>query len=133
MKFIAYILGALAIVAALHYSGLLDKTVLTHPFWRQSATLYGSLIGAGLAAAMFWAGWHKPRLGRALGVLAGGIFLVAVVVTLYAARVFIDSADFEATAANLWYIGAYTVFASGVVWIASLLAAVNNRGNSADR
>jgi len=133
MKYIAFILGALAIVAGLHFSGLLDKTILTHPFWRENVTLYGSLIGAVLASLMFWIGWHKPRLGRAIGVLSGGILLISLGVTLYAAKVFIDSADFEALAANVWHKGAYTVFASAVVWFASLLAAAKNIGKSADR
>lgn len=133
MRFIIYILGALAIVATLHYSELLNKTILTHPFWRQNATLYGSLIGAFCAGVMFWVGWHKPRLGRAIGVLSGGVFLISLAATLYAAKVFIDSEVFEATAGNIWHKGAYTVFASGVIWFASLLAAAKNMGKSKDR
>ena len=132
MRNIAYIAGALAIVAGLHFSGLLDKTVLTHPFWRQKVTLYGSLIGAGLAGGMFWVGWHKARLGRAIGVAFGGVFLISLAVTLYAAKVFIDSEVFEATAGSVWYFGAYTVFASAVVWFSSLLAFAKNIGKTAN-
>ena len=133
MKNLFYILGALAVVAALHYAGLLDKTNLTHPFWRRNATLFGSLTGAFLAGGMFWVGWHKPRLGRAIGVVFGGIFLIALPITLYAAKVFIDSADFERLAGNIWHKGAYTVFAAGVVWLASLFAAVKKLGKQVDQ
>lgn len=132
MKYIWSILGALAIIAGLHIAGLLAMINLVHPFWAQNATLYGSLIGALLSALVFWIGWHKPRLGRSLAVLAGVVFVVALGVTLYAAKAFIEAADFERMAANIWHKGAYTVFASAVICLSALLAKAINMGKAAD-
>lgn len=128
---IFYIIASLATIAALHFSGLLARFNLTHPIWRDNATLYGSLVGAGLAGLVFWACAAKPRLGRWLERLVMLGFMVAVPVTLISAKIFIDSADYNAWAIFLWHKGSYTVFITFVPSMAALLAKLRIIGSPA--
>jgi len=131
MKNAAYIAISLAVVAALHVSGVLNGTHLTHPVWRQNATLYGSLGGAVLAFAMCWACAAKPRLGRWLRWLVMLGFLVAVAVSLLNARAFILAEDFDPVAVNLWHKRSYAVFALFVPAFVALLAKLRIIGKGA--
>jgi hypothetical protein len=122
MKNILYIVLSLAIVAGLHYSGVLNGTSITHPVWRDNATLYGSLGGAVLSAGLFWICAAKPRLGRWLEWLVMLGLVAAVAITLLNARAFIRAEDFDPVAIDLWHKGSYAVFALLVPGLAALLA-----------
>jgi len=122
MKNIPYIALSLAVVAGLDFSGVLAGFNLTHPVWRDNATLYGSLGGALLSAMLFWACAAKPRLGRLLERLVMLGFVAAVAVTLLNARAFINAAEFDPMAINLWHKGSYGVFITFVPALAALLA-----------
>jgi len=122
MKNTLYIALSLAAVAALHFSGALGGFNLTHPVWRDNATLYGSLAGALLSALLFWACAAKPRLGRWLERLVMLGFVAALSVTLLNAQAFINAAEFDPMAINLWHKGSYAVFITFVPALAALLA-----------
>jgi len=112
VKSIAYGLFALALVAVLHISGLLAAVDLTHPIWRNNATLYGSLIGVAISLLLFWVERLKPRLGRMLGWTIGVVFIIALAATLTSAKIFIDAAAYDPAAVQIWHKGSYTVFAT---------------------
>ncbi|HIP23595.1 MAG TPA: hypothetical protein EYG79_08405 [Rhodobacteraceae bacterium] len=131
MNRILFIFASLAAVAALHFSGLLTRVNLTHPVWRENATLYGSLAGAGLSALVFWACAAKPRLGRWLERLVMLGFIIALPVTLISAKIFIDAAEYNALAVQLWHKGSYTVFITFVPSLAALLAKLRIIGSPA--
>ena len=131
MKNIIYIALSLAVVTALHFSGILDRIQLTHPIWRDNATLYGSLGGAVLSALLFWACAAKPRLGRWLERLLMLGFAVAVAVTLLNARAFINAEVFIPMAINLWHKGSYAVFVTFVPALAALLSKLRIIGSRA--
>ncbi|NOR61143.1 MAG: hypothetical protein GQ535_01445 [Rhodobacteraceae bacterium] len=131
MKNIVYIGVSLAVVAALHFSGVLTSFTLTHPIWRDNATLFGSLGGAVLSGLIFWACAVKPRLGRWLERLVIVSFLIILPVSMYYARVFIDSADYERMAVQIWHKGSYTVFVTFVASLSVLLAKLRIIGSSA--
>ena len=122
MKNVIYIALSLAVVAALHFLGALNGFNLTHPVWRDNATLYGSLGGAILSAGLFWACTTKPRLGRWLERLVMLGLVMAVAVTLLNARAFIMAEDFNPVAVDLWHKGSYAVFVLFVPSLAALLA-----------
>ncbi len=122
MKNGIYILLSLAAVAALHFSGVLKGLTLTHPIWRDNATLYGSLAGALLSALLFWACAAKPRLGRGLEWLVMLGFLGVLGMTLVNANTFIMAENFDPVAIELWHKGSYGVFALFVPSLAALLA-----------
>lgn len=128
-----YILVSLAVVAALHFSGVMGDLNITHPIWQINATLYGSLGGAALSALVFWVCAAKPRLGRGLQWLVMLGFVAALAVTLLSARAFISAEEFDPVALGLWRIGSYAVFASFVAALAALLAKQRIIGSRAAR
>lgn len=131
MKNIIYIIASLLVVAILHFSGMLNA--VTHPIWQGNATLYGSLAGAILSALLFWACATKPRLGRVLERTVIFGFWLALAVTLYNARIFINAAEFDPVAINLWHKGSYAVFITFIPALAALLAKLRIIGNRAAR
>jgi hypothetical protein len=133
MKNAIYIAFSLAVVAGLHFSGALSGFNLTHPVWRDNATLFGSLGGAVLSALLFWACAAKPRLGRWLEGLVLLAFFGALAVTLLSARSFINAAEFDPVAINLWHKGSYAVFATFVPSVAMRLAKLRIIGSRAGR
>lgn len=133
MKNAVYIALSLTVVAALHFSGALAGFNLTHPVWRDNATLYGSFGGAVLSAFLFWVCAAKPRLGRWLEGLVMLGFAGATALTLLSARTFINAADFDPVAIGLWHKGSYAVFATFVPGLAALLAKLRIIGSRAGR
>ncbi len=122
MKSALSIILSLSVVAVFHFSGVLESFNLTHPIWRSNATLYGSLAGAGLSALIFWACAAKPRLGRWLERLVMLGFVGVLVATLLSAKTFIDAAEYNRIAVQLWHKGSYIVFITFVAGLAALLA-----------
>lgn len=104
---------ALALLALAQMTGLIRALDLAHPFWALKATLIGAGIGGLLAAGLFW----LDR--RALSAIAAIGFLVALITTWRAARIFIDSADYEPLAGKVWFLG-YHVTAALFVAVAAL-------------
>ena len=133
VRHVFFILFALAVVAGLYYSGLLASINLLHPFWGFNATLFGSLLGVAVGGLLLWVKAHIPGVAPALRLGSSLIFLVALGVSLYAARVFIESPDFEPLAANIWHKGAYIVFASFVASLLLWLANSRIIGSASDR
>jgi len=122
MNRIFFICASLATVAALHFSGVLSNINLTHPIWRGNATLFGSLGGALLSALIFWACAAKPRLGRWFERFLMLGFIIALPTALISAKVFIDAAEYNRLAVNLWHKSSYAVFITFVPSMAALLA-----------
>ncbi len=131
MSRILFIFASLAAVAGLHYSGLLARVNLTHPIWRENAALYGGLAGAALSALVFWSSAAKPRLGRWLERLVMLGFIAALAVSLISAKIFIEAAEYNALAVQLWHKGSYAVFISFVPSLAALLAKLRIIGSPA--
>ncbi len=122
MKNAIYSALSLAVVAGLHFSGALGGFNLTHPVWRDNATLFGSLGGALLSALLFWACAAKPRLGRGLEWLVMLGFLGVLALTLVNANTFIMAENFDPVAIARWHKGSYGVFALFVPSLAAMLA-----------
>lgn len=131
MKNILYIAAGHVAVAALHFSGILSAINLTHPIWRNNATLYGSLTGAVLSAFLFWACAAKPRLGRWLERLVMLAFVIILPVTLISAKTFIDAEAYNAVAVNIWHKGSYAVFITFIPAMAALLSKLRIIGSPA--
>lgn len=73
--------------------------------WYGKATLIGGAIGIIITLGAQWLGNKNPVMKKWLPILLTFDFLMALGVTYYFARIFIDSADFEPTAGYVWYIG----------------------------
>ena len=116
------LLAGLVVLAALHVTGSIQTWDLSHPFWHLRATLTGAGAAVILTLGLFWTGARWPRI--ATGLTAGLVIAlpVAAYVTWRAARTFIDSADFEPAAGQVWFMG-YHVTAALIVICTALVTA----------
>lgn len=121
-KLLPSLLG-LAMLALLVIVGLFSATELAHPFWQTRAALTGGLAGAVLAFTLTWLSETRPGLARTLGAALGLALSVAIFVTWRAARTFIDSADYEPMAGQVWFLG-FHVMAALIVALVAMLAVV---------
>jgi len=121
MKYLLYILAALALLAMFSFSGLLARYNLTHPFWNTNATIFGGLIGAAIAAILFWLGAKKPKFAGygMMGIIL--IFIVSLIITVYYANIFVNAEEFESLALRVWHIGSYGAIATYVTLVAVYL------------
>ncbi len=121
MRNILYVIGSLLVIAALHFSGILNDYNLTHPVWRENATRFGSLIGIGIAFLLFWLTAKKPALAKNLVRFTIFMFVVSLAATLYFSYTFINATEFNPMAAQIWHKGSYAVFATFAPSFAFLL------------
>ncbi len=115
------LLAGLVGLAALHVTGLIQAWDLSHPFWHLRATLTGAAGAVVVGLAVFWITGRWPRLGTGLTILLVVALPVAAYVTWRAARVFIDSADFEPAAGQVWFMGYHATAALIVLTVAVLV------------
>ena len=69
-----------------------------------------------------------PGLSRVLKLLMWIGFPVALITTLYAARTFINSADYEPLAGKIWFFGYHATVAFFVALVATVLPRLMKRG-----
>ncbi len=87
----------------------------------------GAAIGLALTVAICWIGAHAPGPTRAVKLLMFIAFPVALIVTLYAARTFINSADYEPLAGKIWFFGYQATVALFVALVATILPKLMKR------
>jgi len=105
MRIILSCLVGLAVLAVLALSGAMTATDLAHPFWLMSASQASGAGGVVLAAGLLWLQGSRAGLAKVLGWAALVLLPLSALVTWRAARVFIDSADFQPLAGKLWFLG----------------------------
>lgn len=115
---------ALGLVFILHLSGVIKSQNLSHPFWHVQATMIGAGIGVVLTVGLCWLGGVAPGAATILRRLAVLGLPVALAVTWYAARYFINSADYEPLAGKVWYLGYHLSVALFVAVLATYLARI---------
>lgn len=116
-------LSGAAVLAFLVLTGLLSAAQLTHPFWQTRASLTGGVVGVMLGGGLLWMTDSKPALARTMAWSMGMALAVVVFITWRAARTFITSAEFEAAAGELWYLGYHLVAAFLVALVAMVVVA----------
>lgn len=109
---------AVGLMALLHVAGTMQALNLSHPFWHAKATLIGTGAGLVLTVGLCWLGGVAPGPARMLEVLSLIALPVALAVTWYAARIFINSADYEPFAGKVWFLGYHALVALLVVAVA---------------
>ena len=112
-NFISIIVAA-ALLAVLAFSGALQNYSFTHPAWHNNGVIFGTLIGAVVAAVIYWLESRKPVSGRNLKLLAGLVFIVCLVAVKTYSGIFINSANYEPLAADMWHKTSYGVIATFV-------------------
>ncbi len=122
MRILFACLSGVAVLAVLVLSGLMAMAELTHPFWQTRASLTGGMVGAMLGGGLLWVAGGKPTLARTMAWSMGMSLAVVLFITWRAARIFITSADFEAAAGQLWFLGYHLVAATLVALIALIVA-----------
>ena len=116
--------AALGLVFVLHLSGVIKAQNLSHPFWHVKATMIGAGVGVVLTVGLCWLGSAAPGAAKLLRRLAVIGLPVALGVTWYAARYFINSDDYEPVAGKFWYFGYHVSVALFVAVVATYLARV---------
>ena len=119
-------LAGAVILGLLVLSGAMAAADLAHPFWQGRATLAGGGAGMVIAALAAWPAGRRGRLLRGLRVTALIALVVALLVTWRAARVFIDSADYQPLAGTVWFFGYHALAALIVIAVALAVAGVRN-------
>lgn len=108
MKKIMPLIGAIISLIIVYYSGLIQTYHLANLGWFTNATLLGGGIGIGLAILLQWYKGIKSRKAISLEFTLAALFIIAVGVTWYAGKIFIDSNKFEVMAGRVWYYGYHT-------------------------
>lgn len=127
MRIVLPPIAGVAVLALLWLSGAMAAADLAHPFWQTRATLAGGGAGAAVALGLLALAGRRGRRLRVLLATALIGLAAAGLVTWRAARVFIDSPDFEPLAGKLWFLGYHTLAALIVIAIALALAARRHR------
>ncbi|WP_371229127.1 hypothetical protein [Roseovarius sp. 2305UL8-3] len=122
MRILFACLCGVAVLAVLVLSGLLAAVELTHPFWQTRASLTGGVVGVMLGGGLLWITGSKPALARTMAWSMGISLGIVLFITWRAAQTFITSADFEAAAGELWFLGYHLVAATLVALVALIVA-----------
>ena len=112
------LVAALFLLVVLHATGLVAVSNLSHPFWHVKATLVGGTIGVAMTIFLFWLTDRRPGIARDLIIVMAVAFPVGLFITWYSARIFIESADFEWLAGQVWHKGYQTLVALFVPLVA---------------
>ena len=121
-------LSGAVVLALLVLSGAMAAADLAHPFWQTQATLAGGGAGVVISLLPAWAAQRRGRLPRWLPIAGLTGLAAALVVTWRAARVFIDSADYQPLAGKIWFFGYHALAALIVITIALAVTAWRHRG-----
>lgn len=121
MKIFLSILSALVILVALIYFGVIADYNITHPVWHSNATLYGGISGAVIAFLLFMIASKKPNLSGVIMSLVNIIFAISLAATLYYAHQFVNAADYNAFAAQMWHKSSYATIISFIPQVAHLM------------
>ena len=113
-----------AVLTVLVLTGAMAAMDLSHPFWQTRASLIGGGVGLLVAAALLWI--MRFRHGLLRHMVSGAALALSVVVyfTWRSARIFIDSADYEAAAGQMWFLGYHMTCALLVAFVALLVASL---------
>lgn len=111
-------ISGLGLLAALVFSGAMALADLSHPFWQTKASVTGGLIGCILAAGLSWITGMRRRMARRSATVFALVLIAALLVTWRAARRFIDSADYEPLAGQVWFYGYHLLCAMIVATVA---------------
>lgn len=128
MRNIFYNLFSLVMLSLLNIAGVIAALDLTHPFWHKNAILYGAIAGAVIAGFALWLAKKKPAMSTFIITIIAIIFVGGFIITRYFAGVFINSADFEPMAIQIWHIGSYTTIISFVPLVALILKQLLTKG-----
>lgn len=112
---------ALALVFVLHLTGVITSHGLSHPFWHVQATMVGAGIGVAFTVGLCWLGGRSPGGARVLRWLCVLGLPLCLGVTWYAARYFINPAEYEPVAGQVWYLGYHATVALFVAVIGAYL------------
>jgi len=127
MSKILSVAAALFLLAMLHVTGLVTVSNLSHPYWHVKATLVGDTIGVVVTIFLFWLIEHRPALVRVVIIVMAVAFPICLFITWYSAHIFIQSADFEALAGQVWHKGYQILVALFVPLVAIIPLRYANR------
>ncbi|MFK7938322.1 MAG: hypothetical protein AB8B82_03015 [Roseovarius sp.] len=113
-----------AVLAALVLSGGMAALDLAHPFWQTKASITGALVGCVLSAGLIWITEAQRRYARTVAMGVGVLLAGVGFVTWRAARTFIDSAEYEPTAGQIWFFGYHALTALVVLFVAMTVIAL---------
>jgi len=116
------------VLALLWSSGAMATADLAHPFWQTRATMAGGFAGAAIALGLAWFAGRRERVSRGLPAAGAVALAAALLVTWRAARIFIDSADFQPLAGKVWFLGYHVLAALVVITVALAVATRWHRG-----
>ncbi len=128
MRIVIPCLIGIASLAALVLSGAIAAADLSHPFWQTRASLTGGLIGTLFSGGLIWITGASGHHARTIAIALGVALLAILYVTWSAARMFIDSANYEPAAGQMWFVGYHISSALIVAVVAMLVVAFTRLG-----
>lgn len=109
MRYVISISGSLLALLALNIIVSAFKPVIFHPYWHNNAYIIGAGISTAIVVILFVVEKYKASIFRMLSYLAFVGMIISVAVAWHYAAIFVNSANFEASAGKIWYVS-YHVF-----------------------
>ncbi len=121
MKNLLTIVLAVAILAALHFTGVISTNNITHPVWNFNALVFGGLGGVIFTVLKYVFSAGKPALENNLSAFVNIVFGLSLASTLYFSYRFTNAESFDLFAADVWHWSSYTVIGSFIPQVSQLL------------
>ncbi len=124
MRIVVALAGSLLALWA--FQTVVSNFTLTiyHPIWNIRATMIGGAIGLAVILLLILLERKLPAATKSGGMIAGILFVVAMAVTWYYAGIFVNSANFEAFAGQIWFFG----YIAAMAMLVPVVALVIRRG-----
>ncbi len=120
MKYVISIAGSLIALFLLQVAVSTFKPVVFHPFWHDKAHLIGAGIGVIIVVILYVVEKYKATIFKILSYLVFAGMIISLSIAWYYAGIFVNSANFEASAGKNWYV-AYHVFLAMFVPVIALI------------
>lgn len=109
MKHIISIAGSLFVLFLLKVAVSNFKPVIFHPYWHEKAHLFSAGIGIVIVVFLYVVEKYKAAAFKMLSYLIFAGMIISLAISWYYASIFVNSANFEASAGKIWYVS-YHVF-----------------------
>ncbi len=121
MRYVISIAGSLIVLFLLQVAVSTFKPVVFHPFWHDKAHLIGAGIGIAIAVFLYVVEKYKASIFKILSYLIFAGMIISLTVAWYYAGIFVNSANFEASAGKNWYVSYHAFLAMFVPVIALII------------
>lgn len=109
MRYVISIAGSLAALFLLQVAVSTFKPVVFHPYWHDKAHLIGAGTGVAIVVFLYVLEKYRVSIFKILNYLIFAGMIISLFIAWYYASIFVNSANFEASAGKIWYVS-YHVF-----------------------